>query len=737
MTSGTQRIARRRPPGRLRPCTLPQVRTPRLGGLPHQLQLGRQGEGMQVVSLDDSPPCSLSQGAERLRARQCVHHGIGDRRGIEKIDQESVFTVAQDLLNRWRSGAHYQTPGRQSFQHRPGEDEGIGKINVHAGDLEHGEEGRIGHSSHEVHAAHIERIAELFQHLLPVGFAARQSHPVADLIAPHDYRLSLGPSGEDRRETAHETPESTVRFEIARHVGDDLIVRGELTIRVGQRKLDSRIGFHDSRVDPLVDDPQHRVVPLGIERLLPARGALPEVCSLETQEIADVLGPKSRSGVELLGNARLEFDIGAFRPVEKLEIADERDFRVDIFQVPDLAPAVVAEHDVGYEAGLLERQSGAGDLLAVQHSRLGIPQVVMRLRGRFALRRIHDLLDARQRAVVALSEKDDLITALSAEMTCQVNVLTGEVLMSEQDSHGRDWSIPADGVGPVRNLQYRNCDCGWRSKMLISLIRRAESAVRSLGQLRWVKAGLYLCLALAAFPLACLAQETPSVQLIGARQPCRPDWLDRRAVPVKITDSLILSVPVKYIRYELLTCGADTNGIPRDGPPGSALVSFDFFMPDFSGYTIARLRQPFDVNEVHVAYVTSPKEIEPHHEHPTNYPSNQLRNVLRYLANPREYQDMYGLRCYEDRILKDTIYCYSAQAVEGHEGLLLKVMVPPYALGVVNPQMTTEYFSNRYGGVEVAWRTNVKNLPRWREINDQVWKFIAAWNVAHQSKAIP
>jgi hypothetical protein len=272
--------------------------------------------------------------------------------------------------------------------------------------------------------------------------------------------------------------------------------------------------------------------------------------------------------------------------------------------------------------------------------------------------------------------------------------------------------------------------------MPISLTLRTESDIRSLGQLRGVKA-LCLCLALAAVPSACHAQETPSGQLLSAREPCRPDWQDRRAVPIRVTDSLILSVPVKYVRYELLTCGSTTNGIPRDGPSGSASVSFDFFMPDFTAYTIARLRRPFDVNEVKVAYVTSPKEIEPHPEHPTNYPSNQLKNVLRYLANAKKYRDMYGLRCYEARILKTTMYCYSIRPVEEHEGLLFSVTVPPYAPGLVNPQMSTEYFSNRYGGVEIAWRTNVKNMPRWRAIDSQVWKFLAAWNVAHQTKAVP
>jgi hypothetical protein len=44
--------------------------------------------------------------------------------------------------------------------------------------------------------------------------------------------------------------------------------------------------------------------------------------------------------------------------------------------------------------------------------------------------------------------------------------------------------------------------------------------------------------------------------------------------------------------------------------------------------------------------------------------------------------------------------------------------------------MQARYFSKRYGGVRIAWRTHVRNLPRWHEIDAQIWKFIDAWSVA-------
>lgn len=279
-------------------------------------------------------------------------------------------------------------------------------------------------------------------------------------------------------------------------------------------------------------------------------------------------------------------------------------------------------------------------------------------------------------------------------------------------------------------------DFCWRSKMRTLVAQHAQPSVSSLGHLREV-AGLCLCLALAAWPRLGSAQALPVNLPPNANGPCRPGWTDRTAVPVKVTNSLILSVPVKYIRYELLTCGETTGGIPRDGPDGSTLVSFDFFMPDFSGYTIARLQKRFDVDQVRVGYIVSPAEIEPHPGHPTNYPDNQLKNILRYIANPRKYHDMYGLRCYEGMILKTRMYCYSASAGKEHKGILFFVTAPPYAPGIVNPQMSTNYLADRYGGIEIAWSTNVRNLSHWREIDSQIWQFIDTWNVARNATPRP
>jgi hypothetical protein len=279
---------------------------------------------------------------------------------------------------------------------------------------------------------------------------------------------------------------------------------------------------------------------------------------------------------------------------------------------------------------------------------------------------------------------------------------------------------------------------------MVSLVSRCtDSAICSAELLRRFR-GLVFGLALAVSPLLGHAQGLRSVQPLGGSNGigggavCSSDWTNRMAVPIKVTDSLIVSVPVKYIRYELLTCGTATNDVARDGPTGTVSLSFDFFLPDFSGFTYKRLREPFDVNEVHIGSVVSEREVGFGPKRPAPEPSQELENFINaHEADPKKYRDMYGLRCYEGKVLKDRIFCFSARGGQGSGGIFLIVEVPPYARGVVDPLMRADYFSRRYGGIEVDWWSNVKNLPHWRDIDTKIWTRLAAWNVAHSTKNNP
>jgi hypothetical protein len=34
------------------------------------------------------------------------------------------------------------------------------------------------------------------------------------------------------------------------------------------------------------------------------------------------------------------------------------------------------------------------------------------------------------------------------------------------------------------------------------------------------------------------------------------------------------------------------------------------------------------------------------------------------------------------------------------------------------------------GQLELTWHTSADDLPGWRDIDQQVWRFVAAWNIA-------
>jgi hypothetical protein len=178
--------------------------------------------------------------------------------------------------------------------------------------------------------------------------------------------------------------------------------------------------------------------------------------------------------------------------------------------------------------------------------------------------------------------------------------------------------------------------------------------------------------------------------------------------------------------------------LPKPSPDGRAAgktwIQFDFFLPEFSGYTPENIRKAFDVNKVEVGYVIA-ADTRPGAGPPGQYPPDQLKRTLQYLADPNDHRDTYELRCYQGRVLKDRMYCYGSRDKAAQEDILFDVMIPPYASGVVNPQMRTTYFTRRYGGVVISWRTNVRNLPRWHDIDQHIWQFIESWNLAEPRKS--
>jgi hypothetical protein len=90
--------------------------------------------------------------------------------------------------------------------------------------------------------------------------------------------------------------------------------------------------------------------------------------------------------------------------------------------------------------------------------------------------------------------------------------------------------------------------------------------------------------------------------------------------------------------------------------------------------------------------------------------------------NPDIYKDEYGLRFYQGLPprIEERITCYGRRDEKLSEDILLFAYVSPFAPGVVFPIMQAEYFTSQYGGRIVVWRTHVRNLSRWRDIDEQI-----------------
>lgn len=175
---------------------------------------------------------------------------------------------------------------------------------------------------------------------------------------------------------------------------------------------------------------------------------------------------------------------------------------------------------------------------------------------------------------------------------------------------------------------------------------------------------------------------------------------------------------------------------PLKNIPQMPLVGFQMFFPDFGGYTPDNYQDQFDEDIVNVVEVvpTSLDEAE------MDVPGLHIPNVLKRLRDdPRplisaSYEEKFGLRCHEILRVPEGVgrkqYCFGQRDIDNDEYLLLEIVVPPFEYWMKSPQMQAKYFSKKYGGIQIAWRTHVKHLKDWHRIDQQIWTYIDAWNIA-------
>jgi len=207
-------------------------------------------------------------------------------------------------------------------------------------------------------------------------------------------------------------------------------------------------------------------------------------------------------------------------------------------------------------------------------------------------------------------------------------------------------------------------------------------------------------------------------------------WPHGRPAITKLSDNLILEIPPQFQKFWFEQDDVVKAPAAIDQIPLAPVVGFAFFLPDFSGFTPSNYKNDFDPARVDVVSLelADPRQAEP--DAPGFFPPNMLKRMFN-AGMKNDYQEMYGLRCYHPiGQFQNKLTCYGrADEVIG-EDIILDVYVPPFDRLTTFPNIQAVYFTKRYGGLQVIWRTHASNLPRWHDIDAQIWKFIESWNIA-------
>jgi hypothetical protein len=99
---------------------------------------------------------------------------------------------------------------------------------------------------------------------------------------------------------------------------------------------------------------------------------------------------------------------------------------------------------------------------------------------------------------------------------------------------------------------------------------------------------------------------------------------------------------------------------------------------------------------------------------------------------------IYEADCYKRSIKRldgdpDRRTCFGIRNDAKGQRIHFDIMLPPYPDWVRYPLMQAAYFSPDHGGVYLIWRTHMNNFPRWKEIDQQIWRWIGEWNIAKPS----
>jgi hypothetical protein len=197
----------------------------------------------------------------------------------------------------------------------------------------------------------------------------------------------------------------------------------------------------------------------------------------------------------------------------------------------------------------------------------------------------------------------------------------------------------------------------------------------------------------------------------------------------KFRDNLILAIPPMYQQFWIQRDRVVRSPAPKEKIPQVKLIGFQFFMPDFGGYTPQNYLNEFDEDRVDVV---SMEPVQPRTDgRPPSYSDIEgaIERLSGFALIPDKFEERYGLRCFDSPRMDEPPRTCLGQRAEG-ERMLLSISVPPYPAWLSFPLMQTTYYTKAYGGMQVTWRSHMKHFSRWLDIDRQIWKFVDEWNIA-------
>ena len=264
---------------------------------------------------------------------------------------------------------------------------------------------------------------------------------------------------------------------------------------------------------------------------------------------------------------------------------------------------------------------------------------------------------------------------------------------------------------------------------------------------RWLR--MFAWMALLATQTSCDSKPNPDSVMrtplppgIDKNTPYGQWWTDKPAL-FNMSDHLKLAVPPQYQRFwlqrdEVTRAPADITKLPMHPLNSGAALEFHFFLPDFTGFTPQNYEEEFHQDKVYVlieAVGMGQEKLGATGAFPPNMFQREI--VGSRMSHSDSLQIHHGLNCYwpRNRDLTDSAACYFIDPATNQPTIRINVPFPPQPSFVVNPLLQAVYFSPQHGGVKLLWRTHLKHLERWREIDQKIWGFIAEWNLVKPTAA--